>query len=73
MTKLIDYQGAKALEKVRLDLENQFEFIDLGLSFEHMWVYVGRILKLKWGELLRIHELNMLFITCWGCVCANVV
>ncbi len=58
---------------MRLDLENQFDFIDLGLSFEHMWICVGMILKSRWGELLRIHELNMLSTTCWGYVCANVV
>jgi hypothetical protein len=73
VTKLIECQDEEALEKVRLHLENQFDFTNLGLSSEHMWICVGRILKSRWGGLLRIHKLSMLSTTCWGCVCANVV
>jgi len=36
VTKAIDLQAIEKLEKMKENLEKQFEFIKLGLSYEHM-------------------------------------
>jgi hypothetical protein len=36
VTKAIDLQAIKKLEKVKENLEKQFEFIDSGLNYGHM-------------------------------------
>jgi hypothetical protein len=36
MTKAIDFQAIKKLEKVKENLEKQFEFINSGFNYGHM-------------------------------------
>jgi hypothetical protein len=39
------------LEKVKANLEKQFNYTKLGMNFEYMWVVVGRLLETRRAEL----------------------
>jgi len=47
MVKPIDHQGTKKLQKVKEILESNFEYATPSLSYEHMRIIVGRILKTR--------------------------
>jgi hypothetical protein len=59
-TKSIECQSKEKLEKTKENLDKQFVYIELRLSFEHMCVTIGKILKTKQAQWLKVHRTNEL-------------
>jgi hypothetical protein len=60
-TKNISCQSKEKLEKMKENLDKEFVYIELRLSFEHMCVTIGKILKTKhveWLKVCRVGELS---------------
>ncbi len=44
---------------MKVDLEKQFKFPELGLNFEHMKFTIRKIMKIRHGDWLKVYQLGM--------------
>jgi hypothetical protein len=71
ITKSIDVQPIEKMEKMKGSLNWQSDYIDLGLSHDHMQFIARKILKTRQCEWLKIWKIGILFMLCLVCDCKD--